>query len=602
MKTIPKTFRHFSSLLFAVAFLALLAGCSASRRAGIQPGQDREAFRPRPLAYEEQRRFDALFLEAMRQKQKQNFDAEYELLSAALSIAPDAAESLYEMSSLKLMLSDFTDSLHHAEGDSLLRLAVRYAPDNADYKKELGRYLSNAGDYKAAIAIYKELVADEPTIETLSTLAALQEEAGDYAGAVRSIEELERLEGRSEAYSIEKFKLYTEMGDKSRAYAAIEELCAEYPADLGYRVLLGDLYRQQGYNEMALAVYRDVLTLEPDNSYAQISLLAYYKTTGADSLYNALVEEVVLNPNTQNEAKVEAMRGYVADNLSRQADSTQVLRLFRLALDQPQQDRSLAELCAYYMSATGMPVVSLAPVMRLILEVEPDYTRARLQLLEILIRENDMEGLAELCREGRMYEPEMLIFYYYEALAHVTLGHKAEATACLQAGTERIGGQTSSELASNVYTTLGDLYHEAGKKEEAYAAYDKALGYKNDDLLCLNNYAYYLSLDGVRLDDAEAMSRRTIDAEPESITYIDTYAWILYRLKRYTQARIYIDQVLDKAEETADNATLFDHAGDIYYRTGDRTAAVKFWIKALGVSDKEGQRENLRRKIRRKRL
>lgn len=593
--------RAFRSVLVLLAIVAV-TGCGTSRRAVPASATDGDTVSARRLSYAEARRFDALFLEAVRQKEKENYDAEYELLSAALAISPDAPEALYEMALLKLSFRGMSDSLRRAEGDSLLRQAVRHAPWNTDYKEMLANHLANKGDYKAAITIYEGLAEEKPTVERLSVLTSLQEAAADYAGAVRTLDRLEQLEGRNEAYSIEKFKIYNAMGDKARAYAAIEELCAEYPADLRYRVLLGDLYQQQGYSEMALAVYRDVLTLEPDNSYAQISLLAYYKTAGADSLYDALVEEVVLNPNTQNEAKLEAMRGYVADNLSRQADSTRVLRLFERVLEQPQENRSLAELCAYYMSAAGMPVAALAPVMRRMLEVEPDYTRARLQLLDILIRANDMKGVEDLCREGRIYDPSRVVFYYYEGIAHIAQEHEAEAIACLRAGAERIDEKTDAELASNLYATLGDLLHGQGDREGAYAAYEMALDRKSDNLMCLNNYAYFLSLDGTRLDHAQAMSRRTIDAEPENITFLDTYAWILYRQKQYTQARIYIDQTLRDAEETAENASLFDHAGDIYYRLGDRNAAVKFWIKSLGLSEDGELRQQLRRKIRRKRI
>lgn len=149
---------------------------------------------------------------------------------------------------------------------------------------------------------------------------------------------------------------------------------------------------QNGYHEMAQAIYKDVLTLEPGNSYAQISLLAYYKKMNKDSLYRCMVEDVVLNPETKSEAKVEAMRGFVGEAMQTQQDSTEVLSLFRRALRQPQDDRALAELCAYYMVAVGMPSASLKPVMEKILTIEPDYNRARLQLLDIFLRERNMKG------------------------------------------------------------------------------------------------------------------------------------------------------------------------------------------------------------------
>lgn len=597
--------RHMASplpfILFVTALLTLAQPRPACARtlahtapaAALSPADSCPPGRPL--------RFNEYFLEAIRQKEKEAYDAEYELLRAALDVCPDAPEGLYEMALLRLAAAGTADTLARAEGDSMLRRAVQLDPGNIHYKELLANHLARQGDYAGAIALYEEMTAQTPSVERLTILVGLQEESADFRGAVRTLDRLEQLEGKTEAYSLEKFKVYTMMNDNENAYAAIEALCAEYPTDLRYRVLLGDLYQQNGYHEMALAIYRDVLTLEPDNSYAQISLLAYYKTAGQDSLYDALVEQVVLNPHTQTEAKVEAMRGFIADTEAQGADSTRVLRLFRRALALPQEDRSLAELCAYYMVSIKLPPDSLAPVMRRILEIEPDYLRARLQLLNILLRKKDMAAVADLCRESELYDPSQLIFYYYEGMACLETGRYDDAIEALQRGTEHVDDQTDTEMASDLYAALGDTYHEAGQLPQAYAAYEKALELNADNLLCLNNYAYFLALEGKQLDKAEAMSRRTVEAEPDNATYLDTYAWILYRLKRYGQARTYIDETLRHADETAANASLFDHAGDIYYRCGERAEAVKFWIKASSLTDDEAERDALNRKIKRRR-
>lgn len=553
-------------------------------------------------AAERQRRFNEYYLEAIRQKEKEAYDAEYELLRAALRLCPDAPEALYEMGLLRLSFAGTADTLARAEGDSLLRRAVQLDPENLQYKELLANHLARSGDYAEAIALYEEMAAKSPSAERLIALIGLQEEAADFQGAVRTIDRLEQLEGKTEAYSLEKFRIYTMMNDDEKAYDAIEDLCAEYPADLRYRVLLGDLYQQNGHPDKALAIYREVLAKEPDNSYAQISLLAYYKAEGKDSLYIATVKDVVLNPRTQAEAKVEAMRGYIADVQAHGGDSTQVLSLFRRALSQPQEDRSLAELCAYYMVSIQLPPDSLAPVMRRILEIEPDYLRARLQLLNILLRKEDIAGAVDLCRESILYDPTQLIYYYYEGMGLTQLGHYDEAVDALLRGTAHINEDTDVEIASDLYAALGDTYHEAGRLPEAYAAYEKALEYNEDNVLCLNNYAYFLSLEGKDLEKAEKMSRRTIEAEPDNATYLDTYAWILFCLKRYEQARTYIDETLKHADETTENASLFHHAGDIYYRCGLRDEALRFWEKAAKLTDDEAERTTLARKIKRRRL
>lgn len=577
--------------------LPALASCAAHRSAGPQAPPAMPARTP---GYAAQRRFDTYFAEALRQRGRGNFDAERELLGRALAVNPDAPEALYEAAMLELSLESFADTTHRARGEAMLHRAVALAPGNLHYKEALAMQKARTGDYAAAIRLYKEMVAKEPGTEYLTTLAALQEEAADFAGAIETIGRLEELEGKNERYSLEKFRLYTQLSDNEHAYAAIEDLCAEYPADLRYRVLMADLYQQNGYNEMALAIYRDVLDKEPDNAYGQISLLAYYKQTGADSLYRAMVEEVVLNPQATQEARTEAMRGYMTDNLQTGADSTAVLRLFRKALAMPQENRTLAELCVYYMMLRQMPDHDVAPVLETLLGTEPDYDPARMSLLNIALRQGNTRRAAELCHEGTLYSPGEVTYYYYEAAALSRDGLDRQAIERLKAGQEHIGQETPPELASDYEALLGDLLHGSGDVAAAFEAYARALEYKSDNVLCLNNYAYFLALQGERLEDAEAMSRRAVEAEPDNAIYLDTYAWIMHTGGHAEQARDCIDRAVAAAEESSTYASIFDHAGDIYNRCGERTQAVRFWTKALALYDEPAARAAVKNKMKRR--
>ena len=127
---------------------------------------------------------------------------------------------------------------------------------------------------------------------------------------------------------------------------------------------------------------------------------------------------------------------------------------------------------------------------------------------------------------------------------------------------------------------------------EAFAAYDSCLQWKADNIGCLNNYAYYLSLGDTDLSRAEKMSYRTIKAEPANSTYLDTYAWILFRQGRYEEARIYIDQAL--RNDSTLSAVIIEHAGDIYAMCGETDRAVEYWQQAL---EKDGGNLLLQRKI-----
>ena len=119
--------------------------------------------------------------------------------------------------------------------------------------------------------------------------------------------------------------------------------------------------------------------------------------------------------------------------------------------------------------------------------------------------------------------------------------------------------------------------------------------------MVLNNYAYFLSLDKKDLERAEEMSAKSLKLEPDNPTYLDTYAWILFQQKRYAEAQVYIDSVLVLLGDslTADDANLLEHAGDIYYKAGNKSRALDLWKQALELSGDKPS-EALEQKVRKR--
>lgn len=594
--------------LGCLLLLCLLSSCTDAFRRHYTPrprgistagGVAARAALPR----EAQIRFDQYFLEAVRQKQGEHLDAAYELLGRALAINPDAPEALFEMARIKYTLSPFSDSIEVGEADKMLARAVALEPANKYYREMLAQRYASMGDFPHAIALYERLVGDHPSAEGYEFLTRLYEANGDYEGAIRALSRLETMEGPCEEYSLEKFKIYSEMGDSTNAYTAIEDLCAAYPTDLRYRVLLGNLHMQNGHREQAHRLYTDVLTAEPNNAFAQISTLAYYKAIGADSLYQAMMDDVLLNPNTTSEARAEVMRAYTLDALNTHRDSTEVLAVCEQALGYRMDTPAIGEICALYIGFARLPETTMTLPLSAILRDLPDYAPARLQLLGIRLGQEDIDAVIALCRDGQIYNPGNTVFYFYEGIAEHTRGNFKAAVDAYTRGAVHIDtdSQYDTEMAAEYYTALGDAQHSLGHETEAFAAYDRALQYNADNITCLNNYAYYLSLRAQDLDRAEQMSRKTVEQEPHNATYLDTYAWILYLKRQYTQARIYIDEALKHLEDGASSATYYDHAGDIYYRCGESKTAVRYWQEALKTAEK-ADKNKLRSKIRRKRI
>ena len=121
------------------------------------------------------------------------------------------------------------------------------------------------------------------------------------------------------------------------------------------------------------------------------------------------------------------------------------------------------------------------------------------------------------------------------------------------------------------------------------------MAYDGNNLLVLNNYAYYLTLENMELEKALEMSARTLRDEPDELIYVDTYAWILFLLERYDDAKLYADKLM--AGDSAKSAVEYHHCGDIYAKCGDMERAVQCWVQARDNGDDS---KVLKRKIKKR--
>ena len=338
-----------------------------------------------------------------------------------------------------------------------------------------------------------------------------------------------------------------------------------------------------------------VLKEEPNNRNAQMALLAYYNDQKDTLNVNNMIERVLFNKNASTEDRVALMRQVIGESEQHGGDSTRVLQLFHRLLDTPQADSDLALFCASYMNLKKMPNDSIRLVLEKVLEMSPDHAAARLQLVSYAWQAENRDRVIELCRDARQYNPDEMAFYYYQGIAYYQKGQLDEALNAFQNGIGVINSDSDPSIVSDFYAVLGDIMHQKGMEKEAFEAYDSCLVWKDDNIGCLNNYAYYLSEKGIRLDEAERMSFRTIKAEPKNATYLDTYAWILFMQKRYEEARKYIDLTLENDSDTS--AVLLEHAGDIYYHAGEKVKAVEFWQNALKLASEESEIKDDRREI-----
>lgn len=542
------------------------------------------------LTPEQQRKYDYFFLEAMRLKEKKDYASAFGLLQHCLDIHPNAASALYEVSQYYMFLRQVP------QGQEALEKAVANAPDNYWYSQGLASLYQQQNELDKAITLLEQMVVRFPAKQDpLFNLLDLYGRQEKYDEVISTLNRLEKRMGKNEQLSMEKFRIYLQMKDDKKAFQEIESLVQEYPMDMRYQVILGDVYLQNGKKQEAYDVYQKVLAAEPDNPMAIFSMASYYKQTGQEELYQQQLDTLLLNKKVTPDTKVGVMRQMIVENEQADKDSTQIIALFDRIMKQEQDDPQIPMLYAQYLLSKKMEAESV-PVLEQVVDLDPTNNAARMMLIGAAVKKEDYKQIIKVCEPGIEATPDALEFYYYLAVAYNQAEKPDSVISICKRALEHTTADSKKEIVSDFYSILGDMYHTQKQMKEAYAAYDSALVYNPSNIGALNNYAYYLSVERRDLDKAEEMSYKTVKAEPNNATYLDTYAWILFEKGNYAEARIYIDNAM-KSEGGDKSDVIVEHCGDIYYMTGDVDGALTYWKKALEMGSES---KTLKQKIEKK--
>ena len=568
------------ALLLATATLPSLARKDKSKSKG-KKAQVEETQPGNMISDNDRKRFDYFFLEAVRQQNAGKLTAAFELLEHARSINPNAAEVYYYESMFQAMMK--RDSLALAN----MEKAVELNPDNQTYAEQLAQYYIANQQYDKAISAYELLYAhNHDNTDALRILVQLYQQKKNFPNMFSTIERLETEEGESEQLALSKMRVYEMMGDQKAAYNSLKELADKHPLDMVYRVMLGNWLMQNNRQKEAYKYFIDVLKEEPDNAYAESSLYDYYNATHQEVLARQMLDRILMGDNTPVDTKIVMIRAFIQDNEAHGGDSTQVLSLFDKVLAVPKPEEHIAELRAAYMSLKKMPQDSVNAAYMKVLDIAPDNAGARLQLVQSLWNAKKYDEVIAMTDQAQAYNPEEMVFYYFGGMAHYLKGDEESTLSTFKKGIAQVNDKSSPDLVSDLYMIMGDILNKKGLEKESFAAYDSCLHYKDDNVPALNNYAYYMSVNGKNLHQAEQMSFKTIKAEPKNGTYLDTYAWILFMEERYHEAKIYIDQAVANLDSTQNNNTVIEHAGDIYAMNGLTEEAMKFWQRSYDAGNK----------------
>ena len=520
---------------------------------------------------QERRKFDYFYYEGLKLKGEGKFDAAYDAFNRCLEIDSAASAALYELSSFYVQLN------RPEKAVEMLKRAVANSEDNFTYKMALASVTRNLGMYGEAAAEYEELARDYPAKKELNYyLADALTQAGELGKAIDAYNALESTVGMNEAISMQKYKLYTQLNEPGNAFKEIERLAAKYPMEARYQIVLGDLHLENGEPDKALACYREAHEIDPADPYYIVSMANYYEAKGDKESAEREIRAALTNEKLDIETKVNILSRYILKLQQSKQGTEKANHLFQTLLEQHPEDINLKMMYGGLLVAQGKPEEARFQ-FQLVTEMEPSNAGAWQQLLNMALKGEDIPEVIRICTACMELFPKAPEYYFYLGIAYYQQEKYEEALSTYYAGLSIIPKE-NLPLKSDFYGQIGDIYHQIDREEQAYKAYDEALKYNENNVVVLNNYSYFLSLEKKDLKKAERMSAQCIKLEPDNATYLDTYAWIFFVQGNYTLAKIYIESALEK--DTAKSAELVDHYGDILFMSGDKERAVEQWRKA----------------------
>lgn len=553
-----------------------------------------------------QRKLSYFYMAAQRAKGQENYAEMLEMLAHCQDIDPYDAATNFELGQIYLPLG--MDSL----GLAMLEYASAKDAGNPWYLERLAAiYLRTGEKDKATNTLERMATLQTKRTDVLTELFMLYRQTGRTQDAIKTLERIQTLQGRNTRIAEQMYLLYMDLGEQERAIEQVKAVCQEFPYDASSHLALAAVYLENEMPDSAKASMERAERIDPQNNGLKMLRLQVMLEEGDTLAYEQKCDSLILDKDAEIETRFSLLRDVLTSALQDEGQKKHLEEVMGKLLAEEKPEAWVLNLYKHYdayLHQDSAGYFNLELTERLV-EANPSDISAQMELVQYYIGQNDSKNLQRVCSNALIYNPSELRLHYFLAVTYLQEDRDNDAVETLKAGIRQADEDAQPEILGMLYSMLGDMYHSAGKEAEAFAAYDSCLVYSPNEISCLNNYAYYLSLKGEQLERAEEMSYRTIKMQPDSKTYLDTYAWILFMQEDYTTARIYMDRAVNVEEadstllaDTDVSAVLLEHSGDIYSKCEQMDVALRLWQLAIEKTEQNGEKPSplLKKKLKKK--
>lgn len=515
--------------------------------------------------------FDYSFMEGVRSKITGNYQEALGWFDNCLKILPSSPVAKFEIAGILAANEDLNGALQ------LMREAVAGNPDNIWYKILLANILQKKSMVEEACNVYADIISKYPNREEFYLIeASLYTSVEKWQKAIEVYDRYEAQYGVTEPASIEKIKLYTKLDDSKKASNELLKLIRKFPERSEYLSLLAELYFNYDQDKKGLQILDRLLKADPENGFVHFYLADYYRSKKQLDKADAHTKNALCSDKVDNGYKIQYILKLVLNTDTTLVTESELDGYMDLLMQKYSDDLSVRALHSDFLKKDNKLMEAKKELEYILSKDQSNYLIWE-ELLLLCNEISDTVGTYEKSMEAIKYFPEQPLPYALIGIHFSLQKNFEQAVSFFKKGVQLANDNV--DLKAQFYSYLGDCYYSMDSVQQAFDMFDKVLEINPNDILVLNNYAYYLSLRDENLSLAEKMSSKAVSMESDNSTYLDTYAWVLYKRGNYSQAKFYIKLAIEKAGEAS--GVLYEHYGDILYSNGEKEEALEMWKKAL---------------------
>lgn len=461
--------------------------------------------------------------------------------------------------------------------ETFAQKAVEINPANNYFQEYYTFLLLYNYKFKNAEKQYNSLIEKNPTNpDYVFKKAQLFLKTKEYAKAIDCLNEYEKIAGFNEDIINQKKNLYVILNKTDLAILEIKKLQKEYPSNVAYPLLIAEIYVSEKNTIGAETTYKEIENKYGADPTAQAALAAYYLSKKDEKAYNDFMLKLMQNKNVSTETKISiilpTLKKLDEDSIANDNHIIELVKSISLAAP---TDKDAILIYANVLTYSKKTILAIAQYKRY-LTLDSSNFDVWIQVASLYFDEKMYDSTIVISEIASKLFYDKALPYFYKGLAYVQKNEQEKAIESLTTALKK--DASNNTLAALIHTSLGDAYNSLKQYKQSDESFDAALKLFPLDATTLNNYAYYLSVRNERLTDAEAMSKKSLELQPNSKSFLDTYGWILFQQGKFEEAKKYIEKAIQSNGE--EDGTLFEHLGDVYFKLNDLLNAKKYWQMA----------------------